>query len=1212
MCSLEQLPIEDDYSSWIVRTCFTNCGLKIFRIPNHGAKLVYGVSDISGFRQELLTFLTNEQEHLDEFISELSRAWKRTPIFERSLEPLIRVDPQTLEIPCGQQQLIAFDSSLIRVLTTLPQIQESLFNILILGLSELETSKMKSCQQLNLQSATMQEKILEQLCFQPVIFRSTTLARSLVELVSVSSESLQYKLLSRLPDILDDEGQEFASNLLLKIIPHSPHLLNQALETFSCMSLSHGKISSIVKQLCENGSGLSMKAMLELILIIPEPGMMADVLHCLKRSCIDSVEDSSEMSTIIETFTKRAKSNATARKNILRYYRSLEGSKLLQELDYFLLFLLYSAGEKKFVLQYIFKGNRKLNNDALVSSIYHIVKLYPLFSHDLYSLLERAACEAKEALEGERISSMFVTILRALKCTDSCPIQLFECIISSLVRLVERYPSVASHIGLLSLLHVSRNWPEFAETSLHSLQILWEYLEVFDERNLRCLFEVFVRILQRTNLSNAETCTLSSLAILLQKDLCHIDERHRKVGIIGACANLELIPSLFLERDNNSRPNFRLAPCFITTITPQILQEFSYFLSRRLFSVETVEKIMASALEIFQRYFFVERRQDIHEMSQDDLSSSCEDLEEGSITTLHLKDTDIDLWMALELYRLIAKCSSYERVETKALVHVVSILSFDPVQETGSEDSLKRGLFAAGFARISIIEMIHNLELLRLHFKEFRYLVQVLLNLEVFLSSALNDDNHIKMKGMWKQLVESDSVQNFTDYRQILPSFSFETVYRFCQAVFQAELRQNMDTLIACFHCFLSDCGRDVEHFDYQAFYNEFSLCYRYHSGTFCLVTLLTLLTYNNIMQPQENRLLMTTLHLACEVSLNELRNKNASQLLLADDDACLRHLIEANMPHESKNALQNEVWRIEYFYHQLYSLFLKIWKHAEPNCLAALTDLLNVLWKLQLSQNHYESCPEIESIIQSLEERNWVNQLDMEHKERIAEILLKNSRGDLFQVLSHSKVLFEDDDSTCLHLVSELGKVLASIDLQKLKEILLQLSLEQLETEVKKYQAFEFSLLPSQQEWVQTLTAFSLVFGTFRHMLQKAKETASLKYLRLCLKWGRKLVALVLNGGLQLLTKELIHNKAQGIKLFKELQKCTRSVHQICLFCKETKEESLLLLLPPVKKQLEMLIFRVKEMLQKQGVVHIFWLGNLKNKNLQGEALPSQINEKE
>jgi len=44
----------------------------------------------------------------------------------------------------------------------------------------------------------------------------------------------------------------------------------------------------------------------------------------------------------------------------------------------------------------------------------------------------------------------------------------------------------------------------------------------------------------------------------------------------------------------------------------------------------------------------------------------------------------------------------------------------------------------------------------------------------------------------------------------------------------------------------------------------------------------------------------------------------------------------------------------------------------------------------------------------------------------------------------------------------------------------------------------------------------------------------------------------------------------------------------------------------------LEMLVFRVKELLQQQGVAHLFWLGNLKNKNLQGEALPSQINTSE
>jgi len=980
------------------------------------------------------------------------------------------------------------------------------------------------------------------------------------------------------------------------------------------MNLSYGKLSTAVKQLCENVSALGIKAKLELILMVPEPSMMTSVMSCLKNSRVDSVEDPSEMYPIMENFTKRIKSNAIARKNILKYYRTLKNDSL-EELDYFLLFLLYSAGEKRFVLQYVFKGNRKFPSQSLLSSTYNIIKLYPKFCHEMCSLLERAACDAKEALEGEQIKWMFVSILRGLKCIDNCPIQEVECIISSLVRLIERYPSFASDIGLFCLSHIARKYPELAETSLHSIQILWEYLEVFDETNLRCLFEIFVRLLQRTNLSNTETSSLSSLAILLQKDLCHIDERHRKVGVVGACANIELIPSLFLDRESNSDTNFSLTPCFFKAVNSQVLRELSYFVSCDLFSVETVDRILASALELFQRHFYVERRHSKHdEGSLDDLSSSCEELDQGSVTTFHMKSADIDLWTAYELYRLIAKCSCYQRIEANALAYVISILCFDTGQEPISEDTLKHGLFAAGFARISINELVNNSELVRFHFKELRYLVQHLLQLEEFLSSCCNEESTVDV--IWKQFARDYSIQNSYDYRSFLPRFSVDIVYRFCQAVIQAELGEKMDTLIACFYCFLcehcSDSESSSQHHYHQAVYEGSCLCWRYHSGTLCLATLLTLLTDMDVPHPPENPVLMKTLHLACEACSYELKDASAAQLLLSNDDICLRSLAESNLQqHHSVDALHHSgVVRIEQFYHQVFSLFMKVWKQAEPSCLAAFTDLLNILWRLQHSKDYSESCPEMESIIQLLEDRNWVYSLTLELKCDVTEVLLKHSRNEFFRVLSHSSDLLQAP-SSC-HLVSALGKVVVSIERQKLKEILLKLSLEHLEMEIKKFQDSDLSMQPSQQDWMETLKIFSLVFGTFRQVLQEAKDNTSFKYLRFCLKWGKKLTALILDGGLQLLTKELIQNKTSAIRLFKELQKCTRAIHQICLFCKETKQESLLLLLPTVKKQLEMLVFRVKELLQQQGVAHLFWLGNLKNKNLQGEALPSQINTSE
>ena len=54
-------------------------------------------------------------------------------------------------------------------------------------------------------------------------------------------------------------------------------------------------------------------------------------------------------------------------------------------------------------------------------------------------------------------------------------------------------------------------------------------------------------------------------------------------------------------------------------------------------------------------------------------------------------------------------------------------------------------------------------------------------------------------------------------------------------------------------------------------------------------------------------------------------------------------------------------------------------------------------------------------------------------------------------------------------------------------------------------------------------------------------------------------------------------------------------------------KDVSLSNNVPLLKKSLEVFVYRVKAMLAANNCIEIFWMGNLKNRDLQGEEILSQ-----
>ncbi|KAF9198259.1 Fanconi anemia group D2 protein [Haplosporangium sp. Z 27] len=81
--------------------------------------------------------------------------------------------------------------------------------------------------------------------------------------------------------------------------------------------------------------------------------------------------------------------------------------------------------------------------------------------------------------------------------------------------------------------------------------------------------------------------------------------------------------------------------------------------------------------------------------------------------------------------------------------------------------------------------------------------------------------------------------------------------------------------------------------------------------------------------------------------------------------------------------------------------------------------------------------------------------------------------------------------------------------------------------------------------------------------------------------------------------------------KLFKNhLQNATRSLQNVCGHAKASREQTLMVMVPAIKKTMESLIFEVKLMLENNDAGAAFWLGNLKHRNLRGEEISSQLPE--
>lgn len=97
------------------------------------------------------------------------------------------------------------------------------------------------------------------------------------------------------------------------------------------------------------------------------------------------------------------------------------------------------------------------------------------------------------------------------------------------------------------------------------------------------------------------------------------------------------------------------------------------------------------------------------------------------------------------------------------------------------------------------------------------------------------------------------------------------------------------------------------------------------------------------------------------------------------------------------------------------------------------------------------------------------------------------------------------------------------------------------------------------------------------------------------------------LSHGVPILEIMLKSKTDEVVEIFKTLQTTTRFLHHLCCTSKLVKDGSIVAHIPKFKVTLETLIYRVKAALVANDCTEAFWMGNLKNKNLDGQEILTQ-----
>ncbi|XP_064012720.1 Fanconi anemia group D2 protein [Pogoniulus pusillus] len=149
-----------------------------------------------------------------------------------------------------------------------------------------------------------------------------------------------------------------------------------------------------------------------------------------------------------------------------------------------------------------------------------------------------------------------------------------------------------------------------------------------------------------------------------------------------------------------------------------------------------------------------------------------------------------------------------------------------------------------------------------------------------------------------------------------------------------------------------------------------------------------------------------------------------------------------------------------------------------------------------------------------------------------------------------------------------------------------------------------------SSEVQLEKLLRWNIAVRNFHILINLVKVFDSRPVLNVCLKYGRLFVEAFLKLAMPLLDYSFKKHRDDVQSLLKTLQLSTRQLHHMCGHSKIHQDIGLTNHVPLLKKSLEQFVYRVKAMLAFNQCQEAFWVGILKNRDLQGEEILSQASE--
>ncbi|NXK03924.1 FACD2 protein, partial [Herpetotheres cachinnans] len=163
---------------------------------------------------------------------------------------------------------------------------------------------------------------------------------------------------------------------------------------------------------------------------------------------------------------------------------------------------------------------------------------------------------------------------------------------------------------------------------------------------------------------------------------------------------------------------------------------------------------------------------------------------------------------------------------------------------------------------------------------------------------------------------------------------------------------------------------------------------------------------------------------------------------------------------------------------------------------------------------------------------------------------------------------------------------------------VFFRVMMAQLESSVKSIPAGKPS--DSSEVQLEKLLQWNIAVRNFHILVNLVKVFDSRPVLSICLKYGRLFVEVFLKLAMPLLDYSFKKHRDDVQSLLKTLQLSTRQLHHMCGHSKIRQDIGLTNHVPLLKKSLEQFVYRVKAMLAFNHCQEAFWVGILKNRDLQ------------